>query len=195
MYNHRRELIDTEKAPDQWDERTYSDNFGYPLLVEDVNENGILLVCRAEARNVLWEVHRDWVTRTQAPPAPHVPLNVDSIEMGTPTVGNISPDSEDLHKPGAKDDQTKPPVGMIFEYFPRALIEVARVAGFGAEKYTRNGWVSVPDGEHRYDDALGRHLLNRWIEGPKDQESKLLHLAHSAWNALAILELALRKQE
>jgi len=94
---------------------------------------------------------------------------------------------------GMKHDAGKSPVGMIFEYFPRAILRVADVAGFGALKYERGGWIRVPDGEHRYDDALGRHLLKRHIEGPNDLESNIEHLAHAAWNALAILELALRK--
>lgn len=102
---------------------------------------------------------------------------------------------KNLNVPGAKDDHGKEPVGMMFEYFPRALLNVAKVAGFGAKKYTRGGWISVPDAEHRYDDALGRHLLKRHIEGPNDLESELKHLAHAAWNALAILELALRGEE
>jgi hypothetical protein len=100
----------------------------------------------------------------------------------------------DLHIPGAKDDTGKPPVGMLFEYFPRAIMEVAKVAGFGAKKYTRGGWQSVEDGENRYLDALGRHLCGKYIEPEYDSESFLPHLAHAAWDALAILELELRRQ-
>lgn len=99
-----------------------------------------------------------------------------------------------LHVPGAKDDTGKIPVGLLFESFPRALLEVAKVAGYGERKYTRGGWVTVPQGEYRYADAEGRHLLNQYIEGDKDPESELLHLAHKAWNALAVLELKLRKE-
>jgi hypothetical protein len=120
----------------------------------------------------------------EAPPLP--PLTPEQVTEAM---------KEDLNQPGKKDDKGKPPVGMMFEYFPRALLSVAEVAGFGAGKYTRGGWISVPDGEHRYDDALGRHLLKRHIEGPDDLESHLKHLAHAAWNALAILELALRGEE
>jgi len=100
-----------------------------------------------------------------------------------------------LHVPGAKDDADKPPVDLVFSSFPRALLELARVAGDGAEKYTRDGWVYVEDGEYRYANAAGRHTLKRWIEGEKDLDSGSWHLAHQAWNILAILELKLRKDE
>jgi hypothetical protein len=98
------------------------------------------------------------------------------------------------NKKGLKHDAGKAPVGMLFEYFPRSIMAVAEVAGFGARKYTRGGWVSVPDGFNRYQDAIGRHLLKHHIDG-YDDESQLLHLAHAAWNALAILELELRRLE
>lgn len=100
-----------------------------------------------------------------------------------------------LHVRGAKDDADKPPVDLVFSSFPRALLELARVAGDGAKKYTRDGWVHVEDGEHRYADAAGRHALKRWVEGERDSESGHLHLAHQAWNILAVLELELRKNE
>jgi hypothetical protein len=103
---------------------------------------------------------------------------------------------------GVKHDQGKPDLTFLFEYFPEALIEVSKVAGFGAEKYERGNWVDVENATSRYEAALLRHLLARYIPQIKvgdpnphfDAESSLLHLAHAAWNALAILELHLRKE-
>jgi hypothetical protein len=100
-----------------------------------------------------------------------------------------------LHVPGAKDDADKPPVDLLYSSFPRALLELARVAGDGAKKYTKDGWVHVEDGEYRYANAAGRHALKRWIDGEKDPESGHRHLAHQAWNILAVLELGLRNEE
>ena len=100
-----------------------------------------------------------------------------------------------LHVPGAKDDVGKPPVDLLYSSFPRALLELARVAGDGAEKYTKDGWVNVEDGEYRYANAAGRHALKRWVDGEKDLESGHWHLAHQAWNILAVLELGLRNEE
>ena len=98
-------------------------------------------------------------------------------------------------QPGAKLDGGKSPVMQgVLQYFPRALLEVGKVSEFGAQKYTWKGWESVPNGPARYGDALGRHILYESMEGPYDRDSKLLHAAHEAWNALARLELMLREQ-
>lgn len=96
---------------------------------------------------------------------------------------------EQLQKAGTKDDKTKPLVMRGFlQQFPRAVEEVARVSEFGAEKYTWNGWETVPDGIERYGEALVRHMLRQG----HDPESGMLHAVHAAWNAMARLELMLR---
>jgi hypothetical protein len=106
------------------------------------------------------------------------------------------PNGKSPNSPGAKLDAGKPPVirGML-AYFPRACLAVAEVSEVGAKKYTWNGWEDVPDGIIRYTDALGRHLVKEQIEGLYDRDDNLLHIAHTAWNALAVLELRLRELE
>lgn len=118
------------------------------------------------------------------------------------------PTGRSPNQPGAKLDAGKAPVmrGAI-QYFPRALIAVSYVSQFGANKYTWNGWESVPDGFDRYSDALGRHLvygaighfdardieLLKLLQGVADNPTpELAHAAQDAWNALARLELLLR---
>jgi hypothetical protein len=97
-------------------------------------------------------------------------------------------------EPGVKLDQGKNRLGLVLGGFPRALKAVGEIGTFGAEKYTDDGWKSVPDGEARYTDALLRHLLADF-EGEKlDPESGYTHAAHTAWNALARLELVLREK-
>lgn len=92
---------------------------------------------------------------------------------------------------GIKYDNGKPLVLRGFlKQFPRAIEEVARVSEFGANKYTWNGWETVPDAEQRYSEALARHLLR---DGD-DAESERSHAAHAAWNAMARLELMLRNK-
>ena len=81
----------------------------------------------------------------------------------------------------------------VFKYFPKALQAVADISAMGAKKYSWGGWkdsATFAD-VHRFEDALGRHLLNEHVEGWYDHESNLLHAAHAAWNALAKLELLL----
>ena len=83
-------------------------------------------------------------------------------------------------------------MGQLLGDFSRALTSVAEVGTFGAQKYTRDGWQTVPDAEQRYYDALWRHMLQANQE-EKDQESGLAHLEHAAWNILALIELKKRK--
>ncbi len=96
-----------------------------------------------------------------------------------------------------KDDGGKMPVHQgLFAYFPRALKAVAEISGYGFAKYKAwGGWVTVENGEDRYENAVGRHTLDRAVDGPMDPESGKPHRAHRAWNALATLELELIKRE
>jgi hypothetical protein len=90
-----------------------------------------------------------------------------------------------------KYDQGKPMVGLVKEDFPLAIMEVGKVAAYGIQKYNKRGsWKEVENGFNRYKDALGRHDLQSQYED-YDEESGLLHLAHLAWNALALLQFKL----
>lgn len=95
------------------------------------------------------------------------------------------------HTPGSKLDAGKNRLGLVFTDFAKAIEQVGLVATMGAAKYTASGWVSVKGGKERYSDALFRHLVAH-AQGEKLDASGLLHLAHAAWNVLAVLELELR---
>lgn len=95
---------------------------------------------------------------------------------------------------GAKHDSGKPLAGLLYQDFPRALSLVADVATFGAKKYSRHNWKDVEGGIERYNDALHRHLLAANLV-ELDSESSLPHLAHAAWNVLAVLEKTLEAWE
>jgi hypothetical protein len=126
-----------------------------------------------------------------------------SPNSGSLSCGDVDPSGRSQHDPGAKLDGSKPDASLL-QFFARALIEVARVGTYGAKKYTRGGWVEVPDGRQRYTAAMLRHLLKETIEGVYDTDPDLArygyqdqirHDAQVAWNALARLELALREGE
>lgn len=89
--------------------------------------------------------------------------------------------------PGAKLDAGKPDMSLMVD-FHGAMREVAKVATYGAVKYSRGGWLQVEDGYTRYTAAMLRHTF---VGSPIDDESGLLHAAHAAWNALARLEMLL----
>lgn len=83
----------------------------------------------------------------------------------------------------------------VINYFPRAVEAVGQISTFGANKYAWNGWESVDDGVARYSDAMVRHLIKEGSGEDIDPDSGLLHAAHTAWGALARLELMLRERE
>ena len=95
---------------------------------------------------------------------------------------------------GIKHDSGKPRPDLVLGSMARAMLAVAEVAAYGAAKYTADGWQTVPDGLARYTAAKDRHRLMGALE-TTDYESGLRHAAHEAWNALAVLELLLRREE
>lgn len=105
------------------------------------------------------------------------------------------PNNIGQHDPGAKLDSGKPRVGLVLGSFARALWEVSRIGTFGANKYSDNGWLKVERANERYKDAQLRHWLKLEMGETLDPDSELHHLAHEAWNALAVLELKLREKD
>jgi hypothetical protein len=87
--------------------------------------------------------------------------------------------------------------GVIWR-FPMALREIAEVSVFGAGKHDQPigslTYLDVPDAPNVYLEAEQRHVLAEAIEGPVNHEDGgLLHKAQKAWNALADLEVYLRR--
>jgi len=69
---------------------------------------------------------------------------------------------------------------------PQAILDVARVAGFGEEKYDRLNYMRGYPWSLSFD-ACQRHLMLFWSGEDLDEESGLPHLAHAAWHCLAML--------
>lgn len=104
------------------------------------------------------------------------------------------------HAPGTKCDYSKNRLDLVLGGFSLALQEVGKVGTFGAKKYTDNGWIHVHNGINRYKSALLRHYFEDAAGHKTDDEiefnnKKLHHMAAVAWNALAALDLMLRKEE
>lgn len=78
------------------------------------------------------------------------------------------------------------------ELFPYdALWEIGKVYTFGAEKYDDRGWEKGIKYSRVYG-ALMRHCWAWWNHEDKDQDSKLSHMVHAAWNALTLVAYELR---
>lgn len=93
---------------------------------------------------------------------------------------------------GKKYDSGKPMVGTLCQVFPRALMGIGACIEFGTHKYPKSdNWKLVENAFQRYQDSLMRHYLKFQIGEIEDRETKLNHLFHMAWNALAITELYL----
>ena len=103
------------------------------------------------------------------------------------------PLGKEASESGAKLDAGKNRLGLVLLSFSRSLQEVGKVGTYGANKYSDNGWIEVPNGQQRYTDALLRHLMREADGETLDRDTQLHHAAHAAWNALARLDLMLRE--
>lgn len=93
---------------------------------------------------------------------------------------------EDAPNTGSKHDSGKPLMGAVP---PNALLAVAKVLTFGAEKYGRDNWRQVENAETRYLDAALRHI-NAYQRGEAvDPESGESHMAHAVCSLMFMLEL------
>lgn len=153
---------------------------GYLLLPDDAPKPGykLSLTDKAKANDIL-----------------HLPV-ADKIENDPKGFGQ--------HQSGAKLDAGKVDMSLLLLMWD-ALVEVARVGTYGAKKYTRGGFLEVPDGATRYTAAMLRHLgkelketydYDPFMDTPEGLEfkGKIRHDAQTAWNAIARLQLTLRKE-
>jgi hypothetical protein len=128
--------------------------------------------------------------------------HTNPISRDTPAkTREFDPTGKSNHEPGAKLDAGKVRPSLILSAMPMALLEVARVGTYGADKYSDGGWQHVDNGFNRYTDAMDRHRLKETIEGRFDHDilsetgEHIYHAAQVAWNALARLELMLREEQ
>ena len=97
---------------------------------------------------------------------------------------------------GVKGDQGKPPIfrGVLVQ-FPRAIPLIATISAFGANKYSWENWRRVDNNFDRYSEAMVRHLVAEGEGTGLDNDSGYAHAGHTAWNALARLEIQLTEEE
>ena len=93
---------------------------------------------------------------------------------------------------GKKFDSKKPRAELLP---PRALLEVASVLGFGAEKYSENNWEKLENLESRYTGAALRHILALMSGEKLDPETGMPHEAHAVCCLLFILEDKIKNEE
>jgi hypothetical protein len=104
-------------------------------------------------------------------------------------VSNI-PKEDSNNIEGQKYNQNKLPISIIFKQFPDAIKAIVKCSQYGHNKYKNTdsdflNFKRVKEGSKAYADAGLRHRMQIGT----DEESKLPHQYHVAWNALAELQL------
>ena len=80
----------------------------------------------------------------------------------------------------------------VLDYFPAALLEVAKVSKAGNDKHNPGQPLHHARGKSTdHADALLRHLIDR---GKIDAETGMRHSAEVAWRALALLQQELEDE-
>ena len=103
--------------------------------------------------------------------------------------GDASRSTERDDMEARKFDSGKPKLSLL-PY--DALLSVAEVLLFGAEKYGRHNWSKGKEWS-RYEDAMLRHYASYHRGEDIDPESGLPHLAHMSCCALFLLAYYLRR--
>lgn len=95
------------------------------------------------------------------------------------TAVESDPHGTEAHSAGSHFDTDKLDLTLIP---PAVAPAIARPMAYGAKKYTRGGWRSVPEAGRRYHASLLRHL-NAYARGEDiDSRSGLPHLDHAICN-------------
>ena len=98
-------------------------------------------------------------------------------------------DIEEHNEEGVKYDDGKPLAGDMIMIFPHALMGVAKCIEWGSHKYPQtDNYIRLKNGYKRYMNGIMRHLLKMMLGQQYDDETKLPHIYHVCWNALAICE-------
>ena len=92
---------------------------------------------------------------------------------------------------GIKYDSTKPKMNLLP---PKAIMEIAKVLTFGAEKYDAENWRKLDDLQNRYTAGALRHIFAHMDGEELDPETNLSHLAHAMCCLLFKLEIELEER-
>lgn len=95
-----------------------------------------------------------------------------------------------VDKIGVKYDGEKPDYSLLSF---KALDEIVQVLTYGAKKYSRDNWKSVPQFEQRYLAAALRHITAHARGELKDPETNLHHLSHATVSLMFLIESSINK--
>lgn len=75
------------------------------------------------------------------------------------------------------------------------IADIVDVYTAGARKYGEHNWENLQDGYNRCKAAMFRHLLAHEKGEFIDRETRCIHLAQVAWNAIAMLHFFKQEQQ
>lgn len=112
------------------------------------------------------------------------------------------PELESIARPVLEERKVgKVKMQLFDEGFPNAILEIAKVMGWAEENkgYKPNDFKNLPNAETEFSAAASRHRVKGFIQKAQgvpaiertDEESNIVHLAHTCFNCLAELELVL----
>jgi hypothetical protein len=101
-------------------------------------------------------------------------------------------EEKEKEEEGIKYDTEKPKMNLLP---PKAVIEVAKVLTFGAEKYDAENWRKLDNLQSRYTAGALRHIFAHMDGEQLDPETELSHLAHALCCLLFKLEIELEDAE
>lgn len=105
---------------------------------------------------------------------------------------NVAP-GFDSSQEGRKNGKIR--MELVFEGMPNALQALGKCMTWAIEAkgYKELDFLTVPNGPQKYRGAMYRHDQKEILGEEFDDESGLIHATHTAWNAMARLELLLRE--
>ena len=93
---------------------------------------------------------------------------------------------------GIKYDTEKLRMAEMITDFAPELEELCKIWTFGVNKYGKGNWKLLKNGKERFSNALIRHLIEE-SKDLYDKETKLIHAAHIAFNAIARLHYVIKE--
>lgn len=97
----------------------------------------------------------------------------------------------EINKEGIKYDKNKPKYANFLLDFKDVFQELYKVYEFGTNKYGRENWKQLENGDERFTNAMLRHFLLDGI----DEETGVSHQTHVAYNALMRLYYILERNK
>jgi hypothetical protein len=108
--------------------------------------------------------------------------------------GSATPGRQMILPTDPAERKSMPITTGVFDYFPLALAEVAKVSKAGNDQHNPGQplhWDKTKSMDHA--DCIARHLIDRGTFDPTDTPPQR-HSAKLAWRALALLEIELEQE-